>query len=364
MKIALCGRFNTEKKHQGGSAEVFLTLAKGLSKGNEVTIFGRGEPNEEIKRMCQENKISYHYIPSDSLFNILLGPLRALRLLKKNFNDFDVIHTHTGSFAFASVFFKKKSKIITHVHESLILKDNPLIIRGYLTLENFLLRFAAKNSALVVTVGEYMKNLVVDKWRITNVVSIPNGADLSLFRFKKSKKVERLFKENNFRLLFVGRITKRKGIIELVKSFDYLKGEKITLMIVGDGELHDDIKKNLPKECRMIKFVDNSDLPYYYSSADLVIVPSHYEPGSLVPRESLACGTPVLAASNTGLAEIKIAKFFERVEPKLIADSIKKSMSTKLPSQKKCRDYALKNYDLEKIFRKYEDNYKRLLFKK
>jgi len=361
MKIALCGRFNTEKKHQGGSAEVFLTLAKGLSKRNEVTLFGRGKPTYEIKNMCKANNIKYYYIPSDKIINIILGPLRALILMRKYWDNFDIVHTHTGSFAFASIFFKKKSKIITHIHEGLILKDNTLIVKFYLNLENFLLRLACNNSKLVITVGEYMKSLIKQKWKINKVKSIPNGADLKLFKFKKNNKVTDLFGKNNFKLLYVGRLTKRKGILELIDSFNYLRNKKLTLLIVGDGELYSEVEKRLPGQCKLIRYVNNKDLPDYYSAADLVIVPSHYEPGSLVPRESLACGTPILVSNNTGLREIKIAYFIKELNARGIADSIKEFSNKKLISRKTCRDYAEKNYDWESIINKYEGEYKKLI---
>lgn len=48
MKISLCGRFHTKRRYQGSSAEVFLALAKELSKEHDITLFGRGEPTEDI----------------------------------------------------------------------------------------------------------------------------------------------------------------------------------------------------------------------------------------------------------------------------------------------------------------------------
>jgi D-inositol-3-phosphate glycosyltransferase len=43
-------------------------------------------------------------------------------------------------------------------------------------------------------------------------------------------------------------------------------------------------------------------LPYYYSAADVVIVPSHYESFGMVALEAMACGVPVVASQVGGLA--------------------------------------------------------------
>jgi D-inositol-3-phosphate glycosyltransferase len=47
---------------------------------------------------------------------------------------------------------------------------------------------------------------------------------------------------------------------------------------------------------------DQDTLPYYYSAAEVVVVPSHYESFGLVALEAMACGTPVIASETGGLA--------------------------------------------------------------
>ena len=43
-------------------------------------------------------------------------------------------------------------------------------------------------------------------------------------------------------------------------------------------------------------------LPYYYSAADILIMPSHYESFGMVALEAMSCGTPVIASQVGGLA--------------------------------------------------------------
>jgi D-inositol-3-phosphate glycosyltransferase len=47
---------------------------------------------------------------------------------------------------------------------------------------------------------------------------------------------------------------------------------------------------------------DQDSLPYYYSAAEAVVVPSHYESFGMVALEAMACGTPVVASQVGGLA--------------------------------------------------------------
>jgi D-inositol-3-phosphate glycosyltransferase len=47
---------------------------------------------------------------------------------------------------------------------------------------------------------------------------------------------------------------------------------------------------------------DQTNLPYYYSAADVLIMPSHYESFGMVALEAMACGTPVVASQVGGLA--------------------------------------------------------------
>jgi len=302
MKIALCGRFNTSKKHQGGSAEVFLALAKGLSKRNEVTVFGRGEPTKEIIEMCKENKIKYYYIPSDSIINILLGPLRALKLMKKHWNNFDIIHTHIGSFAWASTFFRKKSKIITHIHQYLFPKGSNIYVKIYFFLERKLLKIGAKKTNLVITVTPYIKEIIKKKWKIKNILVINNGIDFKQFKFNKKKINKSLFK-----ILYVGRLTKQKNIDKIINAIPLVRN-KIQFDIVGDGEEENSLKKlALNKDIKNVLFhgtKNKKELNKFYNISNVLLLVSDFEGQSLTLLEAMATGTPIIASNVEGTRDI------------------------------------------------------------
>lgn len=92
-------------------------------------------------------------------------------------------------------------------------------------------------------------------------------------------------------VLFVGRLSKEKGILELVEAT-----EGIPRVIVGDGPLRDRVPD-------AVGFVAPSDLGPYYERAAVVVCPSRREGYGVVAREAMAYGRPVVASSVGGLVD-------------------------------------------------------------
>ncbi len=124
-------------------------------------------------------------------------------------------------------------------------------------------------------------------------------------------------------VLFVGRIEPLKGIKTLLQAIGIMRengqaGDDLCLAVIG-GELRDkngqepDEVKSLMKLRDdyglqdLVTFLgkqDQDSLPYYYSAAEMVIMPSHYESFGMVALESMACGTPVIASLVGGLIHL------------------------------------------------------------
>jgi D-inositol-3-phosphate glycosyltransferase len=131
-------------------------------------------------------------------------------------------------------------------------------------------------------------------------------------------------------LLFVGRIEPLKGIDNLIEAIAILRrqGVYVSLSVIGgdpdqvvvshDGaETKRSVEFNMPEMKRLqemrtrygmedlVAFLgrrSQDTLPYYYSAAEAVVVPSHYESFGMVALEAMACGTPVVASQVGGLA--------------------------------------------------------------
>ena len=134
---------------------------------------------------------------------------------------------------------------------------------------------------------------------------IPCGVNLDLFRpIDKAIALSHLGFDGEEIILFVGRIDPLKGIDNLLRAMTYLKNRRLKLVVVGgDAQSHSEMEKlkGLSLSLRIhdsVAFhglVKQELLPYFYSAADLIVVPSYYESFGLVALESLACGTPVVA---------------------------------------------------------------------
>jgi D-inositol-3-phosphate glycosyltransferase len=120
-------------------------------------------------------------------------------------------------------------------------------------------------------------------------------------------------------VLFVGRIEPLKGLDTLIRAIACHRSARlgqVTLAVIGGDpevspqemsaemariqQLSDDLCLG-----RMVVFLGKrgqDTLPYYYSAADVLVMPSHYESFGMVALEAMACGTPVIASQVGGLA--------------------------------------------------------------
>jgi type III pantothenate kinase len=92
-------------------------------------------------------------------------------------------------------------------------------------------------------------------------------------------------------VLFVGRLSEEKGILDFIEATDGLPR-----VVVGDGPLR-------PRVPEALGFVAPSELGAYYERAAVVACPSHREGYGVVAREAMAYGRPVIASAVGGLLD-------------------------------------------------------------
>jgi D-inositol-3-phosphate glycosyltransferase len=123
-------------------------------------------------------------------------------------------------------------------------------------------------------------------------------------------------------ILFVGRIQPLKGIDILIRALALVKrrepalAKNVCLSIIGgDPQPDSEIEQNEFDRLKLLRATlgledlvtflgakDQDTLVYYYSAAEMVVMPSHYESFGMVALEAMACGTPVIASDVGGLS--------------------------------------------------------------
>jgi D-inositol-3-phosphate glycosyltransferase len=153
---------------------------------------------------------------------------------------------------------------------------------------------------------------------------VPCGVDLSLFRPLSQERTRRQLGicDRRHMILFVGRIEPLKGIDTLlramaivVKDFPRWKEEICVCIVGGDASEKPEVINAEMERLRalreelgisdLVTFLGaqaQDTLPCYYSAADVLVVPSHYESFGMVALEAMACGTPVIASKVGGLS--------------------------------------------------------------
>ncbi|MFQ6058708.1 MAG: glycosyltransferase [Anaerolineae bacterium] len=156
------------------------------------------------------------------------------------------------------------------------------------------------------------------------IVVIPCGVDLELFQQMpcQEAKAELGVPGDHHLVLFVGRIEPLKGVDTLIRAMALMLERepdwrgRVSLCIIG-GDVSED-PALMDEELRCLQALRDElgiadvvifagaqaqeTLPCYYSAADVVVVPSHYESFGMVALEAMACGAPVIASDVGGLS--------------------------------------------------------------
>ena len=167
---------------------------------------------------------------------------------------------------------------------------------------------ARKCDRILVATDRERDNLVKHYGASPETIGVvPCGVNLDHFRpLDKSAARQQLgFAKDESIVLYVGRFAPVKGIDRLMEAIAHLQHhQRIRLVIVGgDGDGSPEYKNfrrlarklSIQDSVTFIGRIEQDGLPPYYSAADVLAVPSHYESFGLVALESLASGTPVVA---------------------------------------------------------------------
>lgn len=171
-------------------------------------------------------------------------------------------------------------------------------------------------SELVLCVSRDMEkkvNILTDSKANTKVFY--SGVDTKKFQPFPTRRQEyrrRLgYSGKDLVLLFIGRVTKEKGVYELLEAFSRLANdhESLQLLLIGPVFEQKKVEQAMSRlEVRdrvtIIEGVDHDEIPCYMNAADLFVFPSWMEGLPNVVMEACACGLPVIASSVGGIPEL------------------------------------------------------------
>jgi len=244
--------------------------------------------------------------------------------------QYDLIHSHYWMSGVAALQLKENwQSPIVHMFHTLGLMKNRVAqsideIEGGYRLEGEQQVLKNSDRIIAATPAEMAQLQWLYQADIRKIVVIPPGVDVNRFYpIPRDEAMEYIGVPPCGRMiLFVGRVEPLKGLIILLEAIVRLKQQKslennkFCLVVIG-GDPDEDSDKMSAEMARiqalceqyglqdLVAFLGKraqDTLPYYYSAAEMVVVPSHYESFGMVALEAMACGTPVVASQIGGLA--------------------------------------------------------------
>jgi len=311
MKIALIDEFHNERAKSGIGRYTFELLRALNSLESDISLLALAKKGEEQ--------------PDEKNVKILEGC--SCPILNRTFNwqfyypriipeEYDVYHT-TNPFLIRTVAGRENSVVTIHDMGLFELDEHkfPHSLSPYYLfswLHRSLLIKYINHVSHIIAISEYTKNRLIKILGIhTNKISvIYHGVNDSFRPLDKTECRQTLNIPLDKRvLLYIGTELPKKNVETLMEALRKLIHKRTDVLLIRIGARSARIAK-LIKKCRLdnhIRYFNNIGddmLPLFYNAADIFIFPSVYEGFGLPLLESMACGTPVVAANASCFPEI------------------------------------------------------------
>jgi starch synthase len=255
------------------------------------------------------------------------GALEALSLnltQVKALDGIDVVHTHTWYVSMAGFLAKRlygmPFVLTTHSLEPLRAWKAEQLGSGY-AMSSWMERTAILDADAIIAVSQGTKADIqaaypdVDPKRIHVIY---NGIDLA--EYQKTEDTQALTDYGVDPavpyVLFVGRITRQKGVTHLVDAIHFLPPETQVVLCAGApdtpeiaAELRQKVEAARAHHPRIVwieKMVTKKEAIQLYSNCRVFCCPSVYEPFGITNLEAMACRAPVVASATGGIKEVVV----------------------------------------------------------
>lgn len=309
-------KYKTSLWVENGTGEFASDL---VNLGYEVTFFGQ--------IIDEENSIHN--------FNLSNYPIAVKGLLRRKNKVSNYILLYLFSIIqiikadFVYIFYPSSFKYIAFLCK-ILGKKYGLYIRGMQDLKSSSSKIILKNSSLILCVSDNFKEYVEE---ISNSVYCRTIRPMIPF-FEKDIVKDRVFRKSQdfYRILYLGRMTNDKGIIELLHAISELRNPSsiFELNLVGDGEYMEQLLQ-LAEELEINDVVSFKGATFnletikqFYLESDLYILPSYHEGFPRTLYEAMIFGVPIITTFVGGIgAVMKENKNCLKIIPKSVESIVK-----------------------------------------
>ncbi|NYF89409.1 glycogen synthase [Tunturiibacter empetritectus] len=361
MRVALMTREYPPNVYGGAGVHVEY-LSRELARTIDVEVYCWGNQSVDEGNLHVHGAEPWSEITNgtEGKYKTALEALSLNLAQVKSLAAIDVVHTHTWYVSMAGFFAKKLFNVpfvlTTHSLEPLRGWKAEQLGSGY-AMSSWMERTAILDADAVIAVSKGTKEDILRSYPEINperIHVIYNGIDLK--EYQKTSDTSALIKYGVDPMvpyvLFVGRITRQKGVTHLVEAIPHLpKGTQVVLCAGAPDtpeiaaemrEKVEAVSKINPHVVWIEKMVTKPEAIQLYSNAAVFCCPSVYEPFGIINLEAMACHAPVVASATGGILEVVI----DGVTGSLV--SFEQDPVTTFPSnpEKFSRDLAEKISDL------------------
>ena len=312
--------------HVYGGAGVHVDyLSRELAKKIDVEVHCWGEQNSDLGNLHVRGALPWREISERTqekfktaleAFSLNLTQVKALR-------NIDVAHTHTWYVSMAGFLAKKLYNIpfvlTTHSLEPLRAWKSEQLGSGY-AMSSWMERTAILEADAVIAVSNGTKDDILRAYPVPaeRVHVIYNGIDLAEYRKTSETTALTTYGVDPSipYVLFVGRITRQKGVTHLVDAIEHLPPDTQVVLCAGAPDTPEiafemrqkveHARKRNPRVIWIEKMVTKPEVIQLYSNAQVFCCPSVYEPFGIINLEAMACETAVVASSTGGIKEVVV----------------------------------------------------------
>lgn len=384
----------------GGAGVHVEYLAAELAKLMKVEVRCFGDQSEKTGNLSVQGYPFDlpEFAKSNNQLKAVLQTLSTCVQMNAAETDADIVHCHTWYAQFAGIITKLcygiPLVITTHSLEPLRPWKREQLGRGY-DASSWVEKTAIEMADAIIAVSKETKEDVLKYFDVDEkkIKVIYNGINLQEYVVTEDTSALENYGIDKSKpyVLFVGRITRQKGIIHLVNAIKYIDPDTQIVLCAGAPDTPEiakemensvnEVKKKRNNVIWIDKMVNKKEVIQLYSHADVFCCPSIYEPFGIINIEAMACQTAVVASAVGGIKEVVVhgetgllvpleqqnEAPFEPVNPDKFSRDLAEGVN-KLIKNKELRDTMARNgrkrveetFDWTAIAKQVEELYKSL----